>query len=351
MNRVCYQCQRVVLAAALAFLLIPPLTAVAHDPRPSATSLDDLKRSVAGQHAKLAGLFAEYRSWHDGRPETIVTFAVAASDSSRFESLWHGRRDARHEDQMSITRYYDGEFFNLFNHYERSYEVARRYALPQYLSKIRDLTLFECLGWWPPGDSEPPPRREGRPEYVAEIFADPETRLLADEDVVDGHPCRIVELPGAVRLWIDPGLGVIRRREQLGSSQEGRATVLAVYELSDFRQREGIWLPHRIIRRFSGGGPTTHHEIDRYEVNGQVGDVFRFDPPPGSIVYDRDTDTYSQVPGGLDGLDLVARRVIEQSSADGQRREGSGLASGASCVALGVLLGLAVQVVAARFWW
>lgn len=336
------------MPAALAFLLIPPPRAVADDPRPPGASLDDLKRSVVGQHAKLTGLFAEYRSWHEGKPETLVTFAVAASGSSRFESLWHGRRDARHEDQMSITRYYDGEFFNLFNHYEKSYEVARRYALPQYLSKIRDLTLFECLGWWPPGDSEPPLRREGRPEYVAEIFADPETRLLAEEDVVDGHPCRIVELPGAVRLWIDPQLGVIRRREQLGL-KGGRASVLAVYELSDFRQREGIWLPHRIIRRFSGGGPTTRHEIDRYEVNGQVGDVFRFDPPPGSIVYDRDTDTYSQVPGGLDGLDLVARRVIERSDTAGRGRPG--LASSGVGVALGALLGLAAQVVAARFWW
>jgi hypothetical protein len=61
--------------------------------------------------------------------------------------------------------------------------------------------------------------------------------------------------------------------------------------------------------------------IRRLEVNKVPDDLFRFAPPPGTLVQNRDTREVSQVPGGLSFLDDVvatARRDAEGTPAGTQ---------------------------------
>lgn len=284
----------------------------------SLDTLGDLKASVRSQQACLTGLKAVIRSWHVGRPEEVVSCVVAAKERSRYESLWHGKREDREHDPGSITRFYDGAAFNVFDHYERRYEISERFAVQPYLSKVRRHFLFECLGWWPPGDeSAPLSRNDGEPEFIIDILNDERLRLLEQRETIDERLCCIVKIPLVVRLWIDPELGVVRRREQLGKGPDGRERLLAVYHLSQFRQyKGGVRLPQRITREFPTENLHTVHVIESYEVNTASDELFTFAPPPGTLVYDRDSDTFHQIPGGLDGLETVVQRIIGQTKED-----------------------------------
>lgn len=287
-------------------------------PAPSADRLDRLKAVVLGHQARLTSLRATMRSWHAGKPQTLVSCVVAAKGRSRYESLWHGlREDDRAHDPGSITRYYDGVFFNVFGHYDRRYEVTKRFAVRPYLEKLQGLTLFECLGWWPPGDPAPPLRMGGEPMFLVDIFADPRIRILPKQKSTGGHACAVVEIPSVLQLWIDPRLGVVRRWVWMESAEASRVgrRIFATYQLSDFRRYEGgIWLPHRITREFPMRDITTIHIIDSYDVNHIRDELFEFEPPPGSLVYNRDTDTFRQVPGGLDALEAVVRRAASETA-------------------------------------
>jgi hypothetical protein len=57
------------------------------------------------------------------------------------------------------------------------------------------------------------------------------------------------------------------------------------------------------------GARKTLHEVLRYEVNAVADTQFQFVPGPGTLVYDRDTDTGYQVPDGLDLLETIRDRV------------------------------------------
>ncbi len=279
-------------------------------------TLESIRQTTLNHYKRLVALKVLTRSWYVDEPKSAVTYRIAAQGSSRLESIWHtSREEDCYTDPASLTRFYDGTHFNLFHHFERRYEVTTKHAVQTYYVKIQVHPIYECMGWWPPGDTNPPPRRNGEPDYLVDILNDARAQLSPKVDSIDGQSCRVVEIPNVVRLWIDPALGVIRRRQQLGAGPEGPASILATYNFSDFRShREGIWLPYRFSRQFATSKLATEHVVDEYAVNENVDGLFQFKPPPGSLVYDRDTDTYSQVPGGLDWLEVVARRVIEQSA-------------------------------------
>jgi len=53
--------------------------------------------------------------------------------------------------------------------------------------------------------------------------------------------------------------------------------------------------------------------IDRYEVNNVPDEMFTHQPGPGTLVLDRDTDLYHQVPGGLEHLEVICERVMQSA--------------------------------------
>src|SRR5262249_22669872 len=140
-------------------------------------------------------------------------------------------------------------------------------------------------------------------------LAQKEYRVHPRQEQVAGAWCHVVEFPGVDKLWVDPAIGfAVRRRE--GSAGNPPALV-ARYELSDYRETApGVWLPWKLRRvNYKIRPPSTQGDplpeadsvatVARVEVNQVDSDLFRFTPPPGTLVQDRDAGEMSQIPGGL----------------------------------------------------
>jgi len=254
------------------------------------------------------------RSWHLGSHEQIVYSVVAAKGRARYESLWHGGYASRDDDPRNITQFYDGTVFNMFDHYQRRYEITTRFAVQPYISKVQMHFLYESLGWWPPGDVSEAPRPRGDPVFLVDVFNDERLCVGEGPTKLNGRRAVVVQIPQVVRLWVDERWGIVRQREDFAAGRDGRPVIVASHGLHDFHRYDGdIWLPRKITRDFPLHKQSTVHIIESYEVNSIGDDTFTFEPPPGTLVYDRDSDTYRQVPGGLDGLERVAQRMVEQT--------------------------------------
>ncbi len=80
----------------------------------------------------------------------------------------------------------------------------------------------------------------------------------------------------------------------------------------------------------------TLFRVSRYEVNTVSDEIFKYDPGPGCLVIDRDTDKTYQIPGGFDYLEGVCESA---SGIVSKRRDSFGVMMPAlpSCVVLGAL--------------
>jgi|GEM_PF-6441627 len=263
---------------------------------------------VSQSLSRLNSVMATIDSVNPATPERHVWTIVAAKDRMRSEFQWHGRYQDRGDDPVGTERYFDGSRFDVFFPHNGTYETTRRFAVSPYTRKILFNFFFECLGWWPPGDSSDCPRRgDGSPEFLCDIISDERCRLLPDRKSVDGCICSVLYIPRVVRLWIDPVIGMPRRREQLGTSPDGAEMVIGVYDLREFEEVvENVWLPRLIERHFVKANRRNFHRIVHYEVNNVSESKFNCRVPPGTLVYDRDCDESHQIPGGLD---MLERRV------------------------------------------
>lgn len=280
--------------------------------------LECIRDRVQRQSNRLHSICFILKSWPgtdspSGPPEN--TRVLAAMGDRRYEEFWHGDRRTREDDPRSLTRFYDGSHFNVFKHYRRRYETANTVVRSIHVDKVRTNMLFECLGWWPPEDPNSPPLVNGQPHYLKHILEDPRLRLAGRDDI-DGNPVAIIEIPSVVQLWIDEEHGFIRRRVQL-QHVNGADVVRAQFEMSEFAAyQQDVWLPAVIIRRFPRMSVSdTFHRCEFVSVNSVDTSLFSFDPPPGTLIYNRDTDETSQVPGGLDYLEAISRRTISLSQA------------------------------------
>ena len=57
----------------------------------------------------------------------------------------------------------------------------------------------------------------------------------------------------------------------------------------------------------------------KYEVNSVSDEMFSFTPVPGTLIVDRDTDTFRQVPGGKDYLQELCARANNISGRAAER--------------------------------
>jgi hypothetical protein len=277
--------------------------------RAESVSLGRLTSSLLDQQSKLVSLRAHLRSWNVEKPGNAVITVVAAKGAARYESFWHEASGRMGNDPTSYVRYYDGKNFNLWQPYGRRYEVSVKYAIQPYLEKIQTCAFFECLGWWPKDDPTPPFRSLNEPEFLTDIVRDRRLRLCPDSRVIDGVRCVGAEIPSLTRIWCDPEKGIVRRRERF-YRRDGADVIFATYDLMDYREfAGGVWLPSRIQRSLPEKHFTSLFVVESYEVNCSEEDWFGLSPPPGTLVYDRDNDTFRQIPGGLDGLEIVTRRI------------------------------------------
>jgi hypothetical protein len=297
-------------------------------------SFDEIRRCVAQAHDRLKSLRVEFRAFkpREGPSGKHLETIVAAKGQSRYESLVHVV-PGQSVDPGAYINLYDGTSFNTYYPYKRRYEISRLAAAPQYTWKVRGHAFFECLGWWPPGDDSEPLKPQERALFVKDVLADPECRVSPFLDRVDGRWCHVVENPGLEILWIDAQRGTLLKRERYGGGDALRLT--ATYHLMDYREvASGIWLPYTIRRKVEAFGRENVYQVEKYEVNNVPDELFSFTPGPGTLVYDRDTDEFHQVPGGEDFLEKMVNRVTHISAAQSPSGESAGSSARRILVAL-----------------
>lgn len=243
--------------------------------------------------------------------------------------------------------FYDGIHFTTYGPVQHNYEVTKRFAVEPNTEKIRGHGFWDALGWWPEDDSSPPPSYGGRTYFIRHILADPNCRVADTQELIDERWCHLVEVPGAWRLWIDVPRAVLLRRECFVGPE---SRLLSRCELRDYKEvSDGIELPFLMVRAIPAGGVTGIFTVDEYHVNDVSDDLFRFRPPPGTLIVDRDTDKWHQVPGGLECLDDICDQVVRWSAGPSRGQDKS-LASRAHIVFGMVLAAVAgaVCVILAR---
>lgn len=290
--------------------------------RPTASTLADVRARVEAARGRLRSIKVEYEGKNAARGESgepsHVYRVAAAKGVNRYIStapVVNGRVDDG--DRRFTRSFYDGKSWNAFHAYNRVYETSRRFADATFTAKARGEAYLECLGWWPPDDPSDPLTLDGRPFFLHLVLAHPRCRLAADQEEIDGQWCDVVDVPGFDRVWVRPDGMAARRACFAGNGREPSMH----YELTDFRPvAAGVVLPHAVRRvEYSdvdhGVLFDMRYRVHRVRVNDVPNSQFVFTPGPGTLVYDRDTDTPSQVPGGLDLMDRNAERVGQFATA------------------------------------
>jgi hypothetical protein len=290
--------------------------------RPATASLADIRARVAAARQRLRSLRVEYESIVSIRQQPPneagkIRRAAAAKGVCRYISTLQFVDGKPFEDDPEFAHsFYDGRSWNAYHPYNRIYQTSRRFMDPTHTLKARGEAYFESLGWWPPDDPSDPPSLDGRRFFLNIVLANESCRVRAEQEQVEGLWCHVVEVPGYDRIWLDDDGWVVRR-----TCYEGDESRLSMhYELSDFRPvSPGVRLPHSVRRvEYSTAERAVLYE-SRFRVIGcQANSVpdaqFTFTPGPGTLVYDRDTDTAIQVPGGLDFIDQSVARIDQRLS-------------------------------------
>jgi hypothetical protein len=271
-------------------------------------SLDEVRSILEAKRQKLRSLEATLSCWFE---ENIGTrrcehFVVAAKANRRYAQLWHGEYGGASTDPGSVIRIYDGENWIGFKEYFLRYDVSKKFAIPPYTNKILCHPLFESLAWWPPDDPTPPLRIDNAKIFTCDVLKDERCRVVDRRWLGDAW-CHVVEIPGETRLWVDCERGVVVRRDMYKGMHTDQT--FAVFESSDFRPvGEGVYLPYS-IRRTVTRSPRLNNLIvvKDYKINSVEDSRFHIDIPSGTLIRDRDTDQFYQVPGGFGIMERVAR--------------------------------------------
>lgn len=280
-------------------------------------------KNTDGETKALVDVVGRVRHWQDSivslwvrietrhlntRPNDVVTSISAAKEKKRYYSMWHGPEALKNNDTRTYTQFFDGTEFILYTHFYQRYETTARYANEDYLWKVQRTAFFECLGWWPPDDDSPPPKLNGEPDFWPDILSDQRLTLVGASEIA-GHQCQILEIPGVVRVVVDSELGILRRREQLRGISSDDRSPWGIYELYDYEEINGVWLPRTIERHVPDRDFHVRHKIVDYQVNNVPDSTFTLDPPPGTMIYNRDTGEMTAVSGGLDCMERILTSV------------------------------------------
>lgn len=270
-------------------------------------SVAHLRAIVQRKHDQLRSLRAEIVSTNPSETDLYSLYSVVAAKArSRMVLRKHQRGDDA--DPLEHLSIYDGKSFNVYYPYNRIYEVSQQYAREPYTDKVRSDTFFEILAWWPPDDPSTPPRLEGRSFFLKDLLVEPKCQVRPQQEVIQGHLCHVIEVPGLDRLWIDPQLGVVVRRERLTGDPPA---AFVTYEFQDFKEvAAGLWLPFGATRILhTDGSRKTVHRVLSCEINDVADSTFSLTLQPETLVCDRDTDGSYQVAGKYDLLRIILDRV------------------------------------------
>ena len=198
--------------------------------------------------------------------------------------------------------------FDTYYVFGHRYETTRLAATPRYTFKVRAYAFFDASRG---GRRGMPPSRQDLKKGACSSKRSWRTRSAGC------GPIRSV-LTGARATWSRSRAltsfgstrmrGALLKRERFSGGD--RPELIARYYLGSYRDvRGGIWLPYTIHRVLEATSLDTLYEVQKYEVNSVPDELFSFTPVPGTLIVDRDTDTFRQVPGGTDYLQELCARA------------------------------------------
>jgi len=302
----------------------PPGTGAA-DPgagRASTLTLETVQRSAVDALKRLSSLEVEYKATIRTRGKTegdhFFVRRLAAKENRRYlkTRILVDRGQGAIEEQHAYHSYYDGKSWDVYYPHSHRYEVAARFVKHPSAMKAVGEPFLECIAWFPPGDKSTPPAMSGRPFFLQHLFGKEKCRLLPQQQQFEGEWCHGIEVPGLDLLWIANSSGTLMRRNRLDPA---KGKPFMEYVLKDHREvAPGIVLPYRIVRieRSVLDGAVLlemNYTVLDAEVNAVPDALFDFRPAPGTLIYDRDSDTQKQVPGGLSFLEEISGRVVAGS--------------------------------------
>ena len=288
------------------------------------TTIANIRDEILVQHDRIESLEVTYcRTRPSGNPadpfiyDTHHVFVKGQQryrDNEHFTEHYPVNIDLNHNHQILTLNSFD-----LFVEHMRQYDVSHNAVASGAQWKIlRDEYLDTC-GWWPKNDSRKPNMGERAAVHLRHILSNPHYVLRDEVLEVDQHPCYVIESPNVDRLWLDPSVGfAIRKRELYESGELAQVHHVTEYiecQLpSSASEPSKVWFPSVINYQFYSMKLHLNDRIDRVEktativadslrLNEVSDEVFRFSPPPGTLIYFRDTNRTEQVPGGLDLLD------------------------------------------------
>lgn len=299
-------------------------------------SLSDIRAHVESNHNAVVSLAVIY--------VRVTPFKVPTDPirSDRVRFLVKGRlrlRETRHStaripesaDLNHMMQFLTRDSFDYYIQNARYYEVSHKAVHSAAVWKLKDDEYVGYCGWWP-SDDEPSSAADARiARHLRFVLKNPHYSLDDHMEPVDGWPCYVVQHPGVDRLWLDPAIGfAIRRREFYDEGGMIRlrrsATSFQEYDVIDpAGQHRAIWLPTHVAVEYrtdeTQGGeslPMAREDVrvEKLSVNDVQDSDFLFTPPAGTLVYDRDTNTDRQIPGGRDLLDenIAIARMRRQVS-------------------------------------
>jgi hypothetical protein len=231
----------------------------------------------------------------------------------------HSKKD----DQFYGISIYDGKSWNVYYPTERLYEVSSRFAVPPYTDKARADPIVECLGWWPPDDQSTPPSLRGNAFFINQVLKHETINIIVSENIekVKGHDCRLVCVSGRDFLWFDKKSLVLVHRVCFNNIAKSNS--YHKFSFDNFRDLGGgLFLPFTIVRtqsltRSDCKESTDTYDVESYEVNCVEETEFEFHLDPGTLLYDRDTETVEQTNGGFDLIENVimrCKRIVSNKS-------------------------------------
>lgn len=301
---------------------------VAHHSLQNIVQRIDLKRQC------MRSLFADYivTDLNSEGPRAVAESSrhlIAARGPMRFaENIHRTPHGGSQLDLNHFFSYYTGRSLDLFYVQQRFYEKSEELAETNFSWKLRGAFPLECLGWWPPDDDTESPPIHGRPFFLHEALILPEYKLKSHQEMVEGVWCHVIERPGADKLWFDLAMDCALRRREIYSDDSGDLAIC--YELNEYRNAgDNIYLPFSLRRVVYDGRDrgeskqakvllAAHCRILDMQVNQVSDEMFRFVPPPGTLVKNADSGETSQLPGGLDFLDQVIETARQLMIVNGQ---------------------------------
>ncbi|HUY31749.1 MAG TPA: hypothetical protein VMV69_03140 [Pirellulales bacterium] len=283
---------------------LPPATLSAI--QNSVTRLHDQVQSLEVQYcmSEISSDPKEQVHWH--RHRFAVKGRLRFRDNVHFDARFPAATDLNHTQQ-----YFTVEAFDYFVQHSRVYEISHDAATQHYPWKVRADTFIDSCGWWPVDDDPSTDETAAVAVHLRFVLVHPKYVLREKSEYVDGHPCYVVENRGIDRLWLDPARGfALRKRERydpISGSTLYRQRMSGFKSVATSGELEHglIWFPMFASLQSLKVGEQANSEmrVETLKLNQVDEGVFRFVPPAGTLVLDRDSGKCRQVPGGRDLLD------------------------------------------------